>query len=183
MGEPHHRADGEHPLHIAGKNLYSLWDCGTYQWVQWVGTGQCLEVFGNGARFAGGPFDLYLEEDAPFLVSREWPDDDRFIHSLSGAFEYDLDLRPLSATAAPEWCLVRTADPASGICSTMADLCDRVEPLAIRLRDGDLAFDSEWFYRPAGVYYGDMNIVLTYTCALPWVLQMLVDGFKSDFIC
>ena len=66
MAEPHDCADGAEPLHIAGQNLYSLWDCGSQQWIQWVGTGQCLEVYGNGAVFEGGPFDLYLEGVMPF---------------------------------------------------------------------------------------------------------------------
>ena len=61
MEEPHDIADGEEPLHISGKNLYALWDCGSQQWIQWIGTGQCIEVYGNGVVFEGGPFELYLE--------------------------------------------------------------------------------------------------------------------------
>ena len=183
MEEPHDSADGEEPLHISGKNLYALWDCGSQQWIQWIGTGQCIEVYGNGAVFEGGPFELYLEGGDAFLVSRSSPEDDSLIHFLSGEFEYDLVLGRGTANAAREWGLVRNADPASGICVWMPDLDAQVEPVAFKLQDADLRFEGEWYRRPAGVYYGDLNVVLTYTCALPWVLGSLAAAYDSDYIC
>ena len=183
MVEPHDCADGAEPLHIAGLNLYSLWDCGSQQWVQWIGTGQCLQVHGNGSVFEGGPFDLFLEGVDVFLVSRSSPEDDRFIHCLSGAFEYDLQLRRRTRGASPEWGLVRNADPSIGVCFWMDEFRARIEPVAIQLQGTDTAFEGEWYRRPCGVFHDDLQAVLTYTCALPWVLGSLNKTFDGDYIC